>query len=131
MNHKELCLFFRLPVPLCILHIYSVFEEIDESVYDYLSEALTRMVMKQTVIETEITCLIDKLTRSGADHHPDGIVRGFSFLLNFIQHELLLAVRYEDLRQLQAIHVIDPDTVVVTFFSNGKDSLYASLRRRT
>lgn len=131
MNHKELCLFFRIPVPLAILHIYSVFEELDESVYDVLSDFLTKHCKKPQSFDVEVVSVIKHLTESGVNFHPEGISRGLAYLSNFAQREILATVGIFNYKQLQAVHVVNPDTLVVTFFSNGEDSLYEQLCHRS
>lgn len=131
MNHKELCLFFRIPVPLSILHIHSVLVEADEPVYDVLSDIITECCLSSEGYTIEMDGLLERLAATGVEFHPEGIARGLSYLNNFVQHEVMLAVGHANYKQLQAVHVIEPDTVIVTFFSDGKDNLYEQLCNRT
>lgn len=130
MNHKELCLFFRIPVPLAILHIYTVFDEANESFYDIVSEILNNICRKPYSFDTELQSLLKQLTDANIEFNSEGMARGLAYLSNYAQREILGAVGIFNYKQLQAIHIVEPDTLVVTFFSDGKDSLYEQLRHR-
>ena len=124
MDHKELCILYRLPIPLTILHLYSVFQDLGESLYDYLSDVLTSVCKDPMQFDVEVADLLERLKEQGIDFHPEGLARGLSYLQNHVKQQLYDTIQPREVKQLKAIHVLEPDTIVITFFSNGKDSLY-------
>ncbi len=130
MGHKELILFLRVPVPFKILYLYNAFQDSD-SFYSRVSEVITAAIKKTSSLEEETVKLIDFLKPDNEDLNLEGISRGLLYLKNFSEVEITNAVGYFNLKQLQAVSVVEPDTVVATFFSSGKDELYSKLHPRT
>jgi len=117
-------------VPLTVLNIYQVFGEEDEAgLHQFLSEVATDYLKEKLTIFTAFEDLWQRayLAGCGGGNYKTCL----EFLMEFVEKELLKLLPTFDSEKLQAVHFIEPSTIVITIFVTEKDPLYAKLYPRT
>lgn len=134
MNHKEISIILHVPVPIGLLHISSVLVDLGENVHDKLSTMVTSVLKNHRTIEEisgTMAYLIADAPEPPNEYSFSQMLKGFVFLYDLVNNEIVRTFGSVPVKALQAVHFTEPDTVIVTFFSDGHDAIYQKLYPRT
>ncbi len=120
MDHKEVFLIFRLPVPLYVLHVTSLLEECEEDPIEFLSFIVSEIIAKRYSDEDVYNAFKEKLLPL-IPHEPREVMEGVAYLSNFIKRELQQSLPKANMKQFQCVGFSKQDSVTVTFFSKGDE----------